>query len=280
MAVEEKARTSEVQPAEARPLAGPQAGAAAGQSRGGTQPAQSLPSAPGAASAGRNRTRILLPVLAVIAIVAIVLVYRYIRDQSLYVSTDNAQVNGALIQVGSVNAGRIATISVDVGSNVTKGEVLAEVTLPSTVGVTAQGTPQLGFQGTQDQQAPVVSPINGVVVQRTGNPGDTVAQGTSILTVVDPTQFWITANVEETNIKRVQLGQTADVTVDTQGTTLTGRVIAIDRSTASSFSLLPTGTTAGNFTKVTQLVPVKISINYGTMPLVLGSSVEVRIHVQ
>lgn len=224
--------------------------------------------------------RIVVPIAIVVVVAAIAFGVRYAIDQALYVSTDNAQVSGALIQVGSINAGRIASVSVDVGSAVHRDEQVATVTLPSTMTVTDTGTPKLGFRGTEDLQAPVTSPIDGVVVQRLGNPGDTVAQGQAIVTVVDPSQLWVQAQIEETKIDRVRVGQPVDVHVDTLGKTLPGEVMALDRSTSASFSLLPQTTTSGNFTKVTQLVPVKIHVDYTSKdPLTLGSSVEVKIHV-
>ena len=228
----------------------------------------------------RQRRRIIVPLLAIVLLAAIVVGYRYWRDQSLYVSTDNAQVAGSLVQIGSINAGRLSTVAVDVGSTVRQDQVIAAVTLPSTLSVTSSGTPQLGFQGTQDQQADVTTPMNGVVVQRLANPGDTVAQGQAIVTIVDPSKLWVQAQIEETKIDRVHVGQPVDVHVDTLGAELPGRVTAVNRASAASFSLLPQGNTSGNFTKVTQLVPVKIAVDAGTQPLVLGSSVEVKIHVQ
>lgn len=241
--------------------------------------------APASAPAGApkqrgRRRRIVIPLLAVVMLAAIVLGYRYWRDQTLYVSTDNAQVAGSLVQIGTINAGRVSAVNVDLGSTVHKGDTVATVVLPSTLSVTSGGTPQLGFAGTQDQQAPVVAPMNGVVVQRLANPGDTLAQGQAIVTIVDPSKLWVQAQIEETKVNRVRVGQAVDVHVDTLGADLPGRVVAVDRASAASFSLLPQGNTSGNFTKVTQLVPVKIALDYGAQPLVLGSSVEIKIHVQ
>ncbi len=148
------------------------------------------------------------------------------------------------------------------------------------MGQTADGTARLAFRGTDDQQVPVRSPIDGIVVQRLGNPGDTVPVGQPIVTVVDPSALWVQAQIQETKIRRVHTGQAVDVKVDALGQTLPGRVMAVDRASAATFSLLPQSNSSGSYTKVTQLVPVKIAVNYGREPLVLGSSVEVKIHVQ
>jgi multidrug resistance efflux pump len=181
--------------------------------------------------------------------------------------------------VGSLNAGRVGSVGVDVGDAVARDQVVGTVVLPSSLGTTAAGTPKVGFRGTDDEQVPVLSPIDGVVVARSSNVGDTVAAGQPLLTVVDPHRLWVQALIEETSIGRVHPGQSVEVTLDALGRTLPGRVTAVDRATAGTFSMLPQGNTSGNFTKVTQLVAVKIAVDYGQTPLVLGSSVEVRIRV-
>ena len=78
----------------------------------------------------------------------------------------------------------------------------------------------------------------------------------------------------------MKVGQPVNVTVDSLGKTLKGTVTAVNRASSATFSLMPTTSYSGNFTKVTQWVPVKISLDYGDLPLVLGSSVEVNIRVQ
>ncbi len=126
----------------------------------------------------------------------------------------------------------------------------------------------------------MTSPLSGVVVARLADPGSTVAPGQAIIDVVDPTALYVTANVNETDIDRVKVGEPVDVTVDSLGVTLPGRVEAITPASAGSFSLIPSQNTSGNYTKVVQVVPVKISVDYGNLPLIVGSSVEVNIHVQ
>lgn len=180
-----------------------------------------------------------LAIIAVGVIVGVVFLFDYWRNNTLYVSTSNAQVAGDLIQIGAVNTGRLSDVAVDVGSRVHVGEVLATVTVPSTLSVTDNGTPLLGFRGTQDAQASITSPVNGVVAQRLGNPGDTVAAGETVLLVLDPTKLWIAAEIDENKIDRVKIGQQVDVYADTLQRTLPGRVTAIDDASAASFSPLP-----------------------------------------
>src|SRR5579884_1056933 len=105
------------------------------------------PEAPPAPGRRRRLRRIILPLaLAVVLVAAAVGAYLY--QQSLeYVSTDNAQLTGEPVQVGSMNAGRLDAINVRVGSYVHKNDVLAQVEIPSQIGVAQNGQPEMGFVG-------------------------------------------------------------------------------------------------------------------------------------
>lgn len=223
---------------------------------------------------------VVLPLLLISLIAAGYFGYQYLLDQEYYVSTDNAQIAGSLIQVGAVNAGRVDSILVDIGDRVERDQVLGTVVLPSTVGMSQSGTPLLGFVGTENQRVQIKSPTSGVVVARSANPGDTIAAGQSVITITDPSKFYVQAQIEETKVGRLQLGDPVDVKVDSLGKTIPGKVVAINRASSATFSLLPSSNSSGNFTKVTQLVPVRISVDAGDLPLVLGSSVEVHVRVQ
>jgi multidrug resistance efflux pump len=62
--------------------------------------------------------------------------------------------------------------------------------------------------------------------------------------------------------------------------TLPGQVEAITSASAASFSLIPQSNTTGSYSKVVQVVPVKIAVDYGNLPLIIGSSVEANIHIR
>jgi len=92
--------------------------------------------------------------------------------------------------------------------------------------------------------------------------------------------MWVDAHINETDVPRVHVGQAADVTIDALGATVPGSVQAITPATAGVLSLLPqSNNTTSNFTKVTQVVPVRIAVDLSGEPGVLGSSASVRIHV-
>jgi multidrug resistance efflux pump len=202
------------------------------------------------------------------------------QNNTLYVSTDNAQLTGQPVQVGPTSAGRVGALNVSVGATVHKGEVIAQVVMPSQVGMAQNGAPKVDFVGAADTRVDVVSPIDGIVIAVPSAVGATVGAGQSLVTVIDPTQLWVNANIEETKLSRVKVGEAVDVYVDALGTTVPGRVVAITPATGAVFSMLPTSNASGNFTKVTQLVPVRIAVSLGNQPMLLGASVEVKIHVR
>lgn len=225
--------------------------------------------------------RLLLLAAAVLVLLFAALVgYATYRESAQYVATDNAQLYGLPVQVGSMNAGRVVSLAVSIGSRVHRDDVVASIELPSQTGTAQNGQPRLGFLGNADTRADVTSPIDGVVIATPVAVGASVAPGQAIVAIVDPRQLWVNANVQETDVQRVKVGQRVEVHVDVLNADVAGRVAAITPASASTFSLLPTSTSAGNFTKVVQLVPVRISVNLGDRPALLGTSAEVRIRVQ
>jgi multidrug resistance efflux pump len=241
--------------------------------------ATAAPATPPAPKRSGGRRLILLGLLAVIVIAGGAVGYRYYYDSTHFVSTDNAQLAGRLVQVGPLVAGRVAEVRYDVGQRVAKDSVIARVAVPVSVGTTSNGQPRLEFRQTDDAMVDVNAPADGVVIARAANPGDTVPAGQPLLTLVDPRTLWVNANVEETQVRKLAIGQTVDVHVDTLDTDLTGRVVAITPASASTFSLIPSQNTAGNFTKVTQLIPVKIELLQADPRLAIGTSVEVKIRI-
>ncbi|MDE3074000.1 MAG: HlyD family secretion protein [Chloroflexota bacterium] len=225
---------------------------------------------------GRGR-RIVLIIGLVIVVGAVLFGYRYYYNAQHFVATDNAQIAGELVQVSPSNGGRVVSLAVDVGDAVKRGQSLGTVNVPmaSTLGLGAAPGPT---QGTQISSA-LVSPVDGVIVAKSATPGDLVSPGQPVLTLVDLGKLWVTANIDEGQISRIKIGQAVDIHIDTLNKNLTGQVMAITPASAATFSLLPQNNASGNFTKVTQRVPVKITMNYAGSLLFPGTSVEVNIKV-
>ena len=206
--------------------------------------------------------------------------YRLWYNSINFVSTDNAQITAALVQVGSINPGRILSMNVDVGTNVSQGQVIAIVDIPTVISKSeTTDTTKLGFRDVQDQLAEVIAPISGVVAARWARVGDTVPAGQPILTLMDPRKVWVVANIDERKVGRVRPGQYVEVHIDSLGETVAGTVDTVSPVTAATFSLLPRRNTSGNYDKVEQLVPVKVTLQEYFLRLIPGSSVGVKIHV-
>jgi membrane fusion protein (multidrug efflux system) len=121
---------------------------------------------------------------------------------------------------------------------------------------------QIGVIGTQLRNTKLYAPSEGVIAKRWLLQGDIAQPGQSIFTVNNNSKFWIQVYLEETKMETLHIGQSAKFTIDTYpGVVFTGKIFTIGSSTASQFSLIPPNNASGNFTKVTQRVPVKISID-------------------
>lgn len=146
---------------------------------------------------------------------------------------------------------------------------------------------QLGVVETRLENTRIPAPMSGVIARRWVIAGDIVQPGQPIFTIYDLQHVWVTANLEETKLASVSPGDSVRISVDTYpGREFTGVVLLIGAAAASQFSLIPPNNASGNFTKVTQRVPVKISIDNpspggGSKDVLLlpGMSVEVKIRV-
>jgi membrane fusion protein (multidrug efflux system) len=141
---------------------------------------------------------------------------------------------------------------------------------------------QLGIIESQLQNTTIISPMDGFVAKRWVLTGDVVQPGQPIFIIYDVKNLWVTANMEETKVGRLHLNSVVEMTIDSYpGIKFSGKIFDIGMYTASEFSLIPPNNASGNFTKVTQRVPVKISINNG-QKLVLrpGMSVDVSVKVR
>jgi membrane fusion protein (multidrug efflux system) len=127
----------------------------------------------------------------------------------------------------------------------------------------------------------VSSPIDGVVAKKVANIGEVIKPGQTIAVIVDLNDLWVQANLEETKLEHVRLGQTVDLKVDAYpGTKFTGRVVNIGAAATSEFALIPENRSAGNFTKVTQRIPIKIQVMNPAYQLRPGMMVVVGIDIR
>lgn len=127
----------------------------------------------------------------------------------------------------------------------------------------------------------IVAPADGVVANRNMEPGQLVAGGQPLLSLVSLDNVWVVANLKETDLRNVHAGDEAKVEVDAYpGQTIAGTVMTVGPATGARFALLPPDNATGNFTKVVQRVPVRIRVPQNedsARPLRPGMSVFVTI---
>lgn len=198
-----------------------------------------------------------------------------------FVSSNNAQVVADLVQVGSINAGRIVAMDVDVGSTVLEGQVIAVVDISAVISTSSiTDTSKMGFRGVQDQLFEVVAPQSGVIAARWAKKGDTLPAGQRIATLVDQRRVWIEANIDEKKIERVRPGQPVEIEITGRDGKLMGKVETVSPVTADTLASPSDRGLAGNGRRVAQVIPVKIRLDEDNLSLIPGSSAEITIWVR
>lgn len=187
-----------------------------------------------------------------------------------YVKTEDAKITGDIYRVMPQVSAKLEILDIKEGDQVMAGQIVGRqdaTNLPPTM----------------LDHVLLRAPVSGIVLKTLAKPGEVVAPGQPVALIADPHQFYVSANIEETKIKKVKVGQLVDFTVDAYpGMRFKGKVRKIGEATLSTFSLFPSTNTSGNFIKVTQRIPIEISFmedpaRYHFVP---GMNVYVRIHIR
>ena len=144
---------------------------------------------------------------------------------------------------------------------------------------------QVGVLQSQLAETRVYAPANGVIAKRWLLAGDIAQPGQSVFSIVESGESWVKVYLEETKLAGIHDGSLSKYTIDAYpDVTFEGKIYFIGSSTEGQFSLIPPNNASGNFTKVTQRIPVKISIdkvsgdkNISSYPLLSGMSAVVKI---
>lgn len=182
-----------------------------------------------------------------------------------YVSTDNAQIDGDKISINAPTGGILVNWTANRGVAVRRDQIVGRIAIMS---------------GFVQPRTPIRAPGNATVAVDNGVNGTYVTTGVQLAVAYDLNRIYVTARVDETDIRAVRLGQAVDIHVDAYPhLPLTGHVQEVQSGAASAFSLFPQNNSTGNFQKVTQVIPVKIALdNLPNVDLVPGMSVTVYIH--
>jgi len=131
------------------------------------------------------------------------------------------------------------------------------------------------------ERTTLVAPVSGYVAERTVQVGQRVQPGTPLMAVVPLRQVWVDANFKETQLGRMRIGQPVTLTSDLYGggVTFHGRIAGLGIGTGSAFSLLPAQNASGNWIKIVQRLPVRITLDPRELdrrPLRIGLSMQVK----
>jgi membrane fusion protein (multidrug efflux system) len=192
--------------------------------------------------------------------------YRGARDQ---INAAQAALDAAQQKVSAAAAGAAAAQG---GVTTAQGK-LAQASDPSQV---EAAKAQLDLAKQNLGYTHIVSPIDGFVGEKTVEVGQTINAGLTLMSLI-PRNIYITSNYKETQMGNMRVGQPVDIKVDAyKGITFHGHIVSINPASQNSYALVPAQNATGNFVKVSQRIPVRISIDdqRTDMPLRPGMSVE------
>jgi membrane fusion protein (multidrug efflux system) len=129
----------------------------------------------------------------------------------------------------------------------------------------------------------VRAPVAGIVSRMRLQPGEWLKAGEPAFSIIDPASTWIEANLKETQLENVRVGQRVEIEVDAYpGQVWRGEVASISPATGAEFALIPAQNATGNWVKVVQRLPVRINVrpHPNQPPLRAGMTVTVTIDTE
>lgn len=212
----------------------------------------------------RKKTLMMVSGIMICALAAIALYYGI--NNYLYISTEDAKVSGDIARINAQITGKLVSSDLQEGMTVYKDQIVARQEAPNQTDSSLE-------------QSLLRSPINGIVIKKQGIVGEVTASGQAVGMVVDPKQLYIVANIEETKLSSIHVGDPVDVFIDQyRGKKWLGKVTVIGEASNSAFALISSAG-SGTFTKVVQKVPVRIAVDTGDFRLRPGTNAVVKIHI-
>jgi multidrug resistance efflux pump len=184
----------------------------------------------------------------------------FFYEGNFYYKTDNAKVDTMIYQLIANARGKLEKVYVSENDKVTAGEVLARV----------------------ENGSFIRSPIDGTVIDVKMEEGNYVTASDVVMVVAKTADIYITANVEETNILKIHTGQRVTVSLDAYGKSYDGYVEDVNTVTSTKLNgSVASFTTSGTYTKVTQLLPVKIQLlDDIDLADIIGTNATVKIRIK
>jgi multidrug resistance efflux pump len=216
-----------------------------------------------------NRKKLLIGIVAMMLAVIAGIVLYYWFNSVYFVKTEDAKVAGDIVKVSPQMSGKLLELNADEGDTVVKDQIIGRQEMGSLADINLE-------------QSVLRAPIDGFIIKKQASSGEMLTAGQTVIMMIDPEKLYITANIEETDLAKLKIGQKVDITVDEfKGEKLYGKVQSIGKASNSTFSLL-SGSSSSTFTKVVQKVPVKIIFdkNERNSGLLLGTNAAVKIHIK
>ena len=212
----------------------------------------------------------LIAVLLAMVVTLAGITYYYWYQNANYVSTEDARIDGNIIKVSPQITGKILELAVEEGQYLHKNDYIgrqSDITLPA---------------GSNLELTIIKAPTNGTVIKKIARTGEMGSPTAAVLMMVELKELYVTANIEEDKLERVKEGQLVDYTIDSLPyIKFQGHILSKGEAANSVFSLLPQQNTGNSFVKITQRVPVKISIyDYHNQRLLPGMNAIIRIHIK
>jgi membrane fusion protein, multidrug efflux system len=239
------------------------------------------------------------PALIVAGIVAAIAVLFYAYDSYTHEETDDAYVTGHLHEVAARINGVVTKVNVDDNQLVKEGDVLVTLDTDEYQALVMAAKANLDTaQSNLNRQEPLLAtramaaedvdktrntrdvdlaqyelaklqidystikaPASGYIGRKNVEVGNRISSGQSLMVVVDP-NMWIVANFKETQLAKMKPGQPVRISIDSiPDKVFDGKVDSFSPATGNQFALLPADNSTGNFTKIVQRIPVKITFN-------------------
>ncbi len=230
----------------------------------------------------KAKKAVMIAVAVLVAVGAAAGAY-FLYESINYFKTNNASVSADMVKVMPLASGTIESWNVKEGDEVKKGEVLGKQDVLSLI--SSCKIDQSALENSADSilsKAEIKAPVDGKVVQSNVIKGSTAAAGAIVAVLADTSNLYIKANIEETDIFKIKVGQKVKIKIDAYpGRSFAGYVEAVSPATQSVLTGSTSINTSGTYSKVTQLIPVKIMlINDEGLPLMIGMNATVKISIR
>ncbi|WP_411680620.1 HlyD family secretion protein [Clostridium thailandense] len=195
--------------------------------------------------------------------------YYYWYNNKNFISTEDAKVAGDFVKISPQVSGKLVEFNVKEGDKVAKDQIIGRID-------------SIGLDDSNIDTSLLRSPMDGIIIKKQTNVGEyeSSASTPTLAMVVDPSQLYVTANIEETKVAKVKPGQMVEISIDQfKGRIFKGKVESIGDAANSAFSMLPSSSSS-TFTKVVQKVPVKILFEKIDVNLLPGTNAPVKIHIK